>query len=281
MPELPEVQTLAQDLQAAGLPGLIFQSVQLRWPRIIAAPSPEEFVQALPGRHVSVLGRQAKYLLIKFSGGGALIVHLRMTGKLDLCCASKPSDRHDHLIFGLSDGRELRYNDTRKFGRVWLLEQPEQLLGKLGVEPLSAEFSPARFLALMQRARMLKPLLLDQHVVAGLGNIYVDEALWEAQLHPRRLAQSLSDEEAEALRTAIITVLERGLRNMGTSLGTGAGNFYSVAGRAGRNRDELRVFRRTGLPCPRCESFIQRSLLAQRGTHTCPNCQRLPTKELG
>lgn len=277
MPELPEVQTVADDLEASGLLGLTFTGVEVLWPRTLTTPALDDLDEALIGRRVEAIGRRAKYLRIDLDEGWSLLIHLRMSGKLDLCPADKPDAPHDRAIFSLSDDRELRFNDTRKFGRIWLTQAPDEILSHLGIEPFSDAFTPAKLYDLLKpRARMLKPLLLDQGVIAGLGNIYVDEALWEAQLHPGILADQLSRAQIEALRDAIILVLERGLRNMGTSLGTGAGNFYSVAQRAGRNSDELKVFRRDGQPCPRCEAPIQRMVLGQRGTHFCEACQPAP-----
>ena len=180
------------------------------------------------------------------------------------------------MLLAFEDGSDLRFHDTRKFGRVYLVADAERILGRLGPEPLDPLFTPRMlFAGLRKRSRLVKPLLLDQSFVAGLGNIYTDEALWEAKIHPRRSSDSLSQKEAEALHAAIRKVLRRGLKNLGTSLGTGKANFYSVGRRRGRNRDELVVFRRTGMPCPRCAVPVQRIIVGQRSTHICPKCQTL------
>jgi formamidopyrimidine-DNA glycosylase len=148
------------------------------------------------------------------------------------------------------------------------------VLGQLGTEPLEPSFSTKTLKNILtSRKRLLKPLLLDQTVIAGLGNIYVDEALWEAGLHPCRRSHTLSDTEVKALRRTIPRVLKRGLKNLGTSLGTGKANFYSIARHRGRNQDQLKVFRRTGTPCPRCRQPIERIVVGQRSTHICPHCQ--------
>jgi formamidopyrimidine-DNA glycosylase len=170
----------------------------------------------------------------------------------------------------------LRFHDPRKFGRLHLVKDPERILDRLGAEPLASEFT-AKSLAerLMPRKRLLKPLLLDQAFIAGIGNIYVDEALWEAKLHPRRIAASLSMPEIKALHRAIPKVLKRGLKNLGTSLGSGETNFYSVARHRGRNKEQLKVFRRTGLSCPRCRTPIERIIVGQRSTHICAKCQKV------
>ena len=198
-----------------------------------------------------------------------------MSGRLNLEKKGSRRSKHEHVIFELDGTDELRFHDTRKFGRIYLTDDPLSILGKLGLEPLDRQFTlMALTKALAGRNRRIKPLLLDQTVIAGLGNIYVDEALWEAGIHPTRNAASLSAKEIEGLHRAIPKVLNRGLRNMGTSLGTGKGNFYSVAGRKGRNADRLNVFRRTGEPCPRCGDTIERLVVGQRSTHVCPGCQK-------
>jgi formamidopyrimidine-DNA glycosylase len=164
---------------------------------------------------------------------------------------------------------------------MYFVENPEQIVGHLGPEPLEKSFT-AHILKerLHAHNRLLKPLLLDQTFIAGLGNIYVDEALWVARLHPCRQSSSLSKPEVKALHRAIRKVLKRGLQNLGTSLGSGKANFYSVGQRKGRNRDELNVFRRTAAPCLRCETVIERILVGQRSTHICPTCQKCPDKEI-
>ena len=197
-----------------------------------------------------------------------------MSGRLHLVAADTPRVKHEHVILSFDDGRQLRFHDPRKFGRLTLVKNPGKILDRLGPEPLAQGFTTrALGLSLKNRRRMLKPLLLDQTFIAGLGNIYVDEALWEARLNPCRLASTLSKPEIKALRLAIPRVLKRGLKNLGTSLGSGETNFYSVASRRGRNKDQLNVFRRTELPCPRCRTTIERLVVGQRSTHICPNCQ--------
>ena len=181
-----------------------------------------------------------------------------MSGRLHLLTQDRPRDKHEHVVISFKDGRQLRFHDTRKFGRLYLTSDSETILGRLGLEPLAAGFTLKNFTRrLNSRKRFLKPLLLDQTFIAGLGNIYTDEALWESRTHPLRNAASLSDSEIRALHCAIPRVLKRGLKNLGTSLGTGEANFYSIARHRGRNRDELMVFRRTGLPCPRCQTKTQ------------------------
>lgn len=284
MPELPEVQTVVDDLNAAGIPGLTVTGARVFWPRTIATSTPETFRRRVMGFTVGAVHRRAKYIVIDLlrcgdgratTGTAALLVHLRMSGRLHWVPFGTPRLDHEHAILAFDNGMELRLHDTRKFGRISLVGDPAEVLGGLGPEPLDATFTTATLAEILNgRRRLLKPLLLDQTVIAGLGNIYADEALWEARLHPLRSSATLSRDETAALHRAIRTVLRRGLKNLGTTLGTGETNFYSVARRRGRNSDRLKVFRRTGEPCPRCGSEIERIIVGQRSTHVCPACQK-------
>ena len=275
MPELPEVQTVVNDLKAAGLVGKTVSGAQVFWARTVDALTPDEFSQRIAGQIFQDFWRRGKFIVADFSSGDHLLVHLRMSGRLQLCQPDEEREKHEHVILSLNDGRQLRFHDTRKFGRMYLVKDLNTVVGHLGAEPLEKKFTTKLLKQnLHSHQRMLKPLLLDQTFIAGLGNIYVDEALWEARLHPQRLSSSVSDAEAKALYKAIRHVLRRGLQNMGTTLGTGKANFYSVGRRQGRNRDELNVFRRTDLPCPRCDTIIERLIVGQRSTHICPTCQQ-------
>jgi formamidopyrimidine-DNA glycosylase len=275
MPELPEVQTIVNDLNAANLIHRRITAAKVFWPRSISENSPKSFCRRLQGQELTAIWRRGKYLVFEFVGGDSLLIHLRMSGRLHLVATDTPRTPHEHVIFNFDDGRQLRFHDPRKFGRLYLGGDPERILNRLGLEPLARGFT-ATVLAdcLNQHKRMLKPLLLDQGLIAGLGNIYTDEALWEASLHPCRIAAGLSMPEIKSLHLAIPRVLKRGLKNLGTSLGTGKANFYSVAKHRGRNKDQLAVFRRTGLPCLRCKSPIERIIVGQRSTHICPKCQK-------
>ncbi len=276
MPELPEVQTIVNDLNAANLIGITISNARVFWPRTVAEPSQRVFCRRIIGQQFTVIRRRGKYLVFEVADGHTMLLHLRMSGRLHLVSADIPHNKHEHVIFSFVDGRQLRFHDTRKFGRLHLLKDPKRILDRLGPEPLASGFS-AKTLAecFKHRKRLLKPLLLDQTFIAGLGNIYADEALWEAKLHPCRLAVSLSIPEIKILHRTIRRVLKRGLKNLGTTLGTGKGNFYSVASRRGRNKDLLKVFRRTDLPCHRCKSSIERIIVGQRSTHICSNCQKI------
>jgi formamidopyrimidine-DNA glycosylase len=276
MPELPEVQTIVNDLNAADLIGRRITGARVFWPRTIAEPTPQSFCRRIKGSKFKAIGRRGKYLVFDLNDGNTLLLHLRMSGRLHLSSAEAPRIKHEHVILSFDDGRQLRFHDPRKFGRLNLVKDPGRILDRLGPEPLAAGFTAQALGKLFKnRKRILKPLLLDQTFIAGLGNIYVDEALWEAGLHPCRLASTLSKPEIKALCLAIPRVLKRGLKNLGTSLGTGEANFYSVANRRGRNKDQLKVFRRTDLPCPRCKTLIERLIVGQRSTHICPRCQKI------
>ena len=274
MPELPEVETVVRDLRRNGLEGRTVSGVTVHWHRTVASLSPAAFAQGVVGRRIERIWRRAKYLVFDLSGGSFLLVHLRMTGRFELGDRDTALDPHERLTIQLDDGRRLRFLDSRKFGRWTLTDRPEPILDRLGPEPLARGFTRSRFAErLKAHRRQIKPLLLDQAFLAGVGNIYADEALWEARLNPQRVAALLSRGEADRLHDAVCAVLRRGIENSGTSLGTGRANFYSVAGRRGRNQNGLKVFRKVGEPCPRCGAPIERLVVAQRGTHVCPRCQ--------
>lgn len=275
MPELPEVQTIVDDLIQAGLIGRVIVSCTILWPGCLAGIDQYAFADGVCARRVTRLWRRGKYIGCRLSCGRSLLVHLRMTGRLVMHGWAAPYGKHEHVALGFNDGRELRFYDPRKFGRMWLTDHPDTVLHRLGPEPLGRAFT-ARALAgrLAGRRRALKPLLLDQGVLAGLGNIYVDEALWQARLHPLQPAGSLSREQVRALHRSVRRVLRQGLANGGTSLGRGQSNFSATIRGVGENCRALKVFRRTGQNCPRCGGVIQRLVVGQRSTHVCPYCQR-------
>jgi formamidopyrimidine-DNA glycosylase len=275
MPELPEVQTIVNDLKASGLTGAAITGTRIFWPGSIDQPLPNVFCRQIKGLRLSAIRRRGKYIVFDLSGGYTLLIHLRMSGHLNLVTPDAERSKHEHVVFDFNDCRQLRLHDTRKFGRFYLLNEPGSVLNRLGPEPLEKTFTlELLFHRIKSYRRMLKPLLLDQTFIAGLGNIYADEALWEAKIHPCRLSSSLSDLDISALHRAIPKVLKRGVKNLGTTLGSGRANFYSVGRRQGRNRDQLKVFRRTGLSCPRCKTPIERIVVGQRSTHICRKCQK-------
>jgi len=272
MPELPEVETIASQLRARGVEGKEILSVMVNWPRTVEPLSVAKFTKELKGKVITEISRVGKWMMFSLSSGKTIMIHLRMSGS---CSMEKGS--HDRLVLKLSDGLNLYYRDTRKFGRWKLVDDPQEILSGLGHDALKPGFSKKYFIAEMRRRhRMVKPLLLDQSVVAGLGNIYADEALWEARIHPERLSDSLSDGELGALFRAIKHVLRVGIRNRGTSLGAGKTNYRDVDGESGGHREEVKAYGKAGKPCERCKTPLEKTVVVQRGTTFCPKCQCIP-----
>lgn len=276
MPELPEVETIVAELRSAGIIGRKITGSIIRWPPLIKGHSVSGFKKLIHGSRISGIARRGKFIVITLSNRLFLLIHLRMSGQFCLVAAGRKRESHQHIILQLGDKRELRYRDTRKFGRWQVTFDPSKILGMLGPEPFAKSFNPRELLPrLKAHHRQLKPFLLDQRMIAGLGNIYADEALWEARLHPRRLSNSLDEHESLALYKAIRCVLRRAIRNKGTSLGTGIGNYYRLGGKTGRNQNKLKVARHSGALCPRCGAAIIRMLVGQRATYICAKCQKL------
>ena len=266
MPELPEVETIVRSLRPALL-GKSVLSVDLRWPRTLASPSPLKFRKLIRGQQIQDIFRRAKFLHIKLSTSN-LIIHLRMSGDLLVILGGYQPAKHDRLILKMTDDTTLVFADPRKFGRVWLVDDPAEVFRDLGPEPLSDEFTPAWLhTALHTQHRQLKPLLLDQSFLAGLGNIYTDEALHMARLHPLTPSDSVTAEEAEILWMAIREVLGEGIRRNGASI--------DWVYRGGDFQNHFRVYGRQGETCPVCGTKIERIVVGQRGTHICPKCQVL------
>lgn len=266
MPELPEVETIARKLRP-DLVGKTIKEADLRWARTLATPSARNFKEQIRGQKIKEVTRRAKYFILQLSDY-QLLVHLRMSGDLYVRNGKIKAEKHDRLIVKLSGGKSLIFNDTRKFGRVWLTANPDQILGKLGPEPLERGFtSKWLYEALNKRHRQLKPLLLDQTFLAGLGNIYTDEALHIAKLHPLSASDSVSQKQAKALHEAIRKVLKEGIRRNGASI--------DWVYRDGEFQNYFRVYDREGEPCIVCGTPIQKLVVGQRGTHICPNCQTI------
>ncbi|MFQ5825776.1 MAG: bifunctional DNA-formamidopyrimidine glycosylase/DNA-(apurinic or apyrimidinic site) lyase [Dehalococcoidia bacterium] len=266
MPELPEVETIKNELEPH-LVGRSFSEVSLEWPPLVKHPSPEEFCHQLTGWHVTGLNRRGKYLIIRLEKR-ALIVHLRMTGAL-LLNPPQP-DPWARARFRLDDGSELVFSDRRKLGALWLVEDKKEVVGKLGPEPLAPSFT-AGVLAQRLRGRKapIKALLLDQGFLAGVGNMYADEALWAARIHPLRAGKGLSPEEEERLFRAIRQVLKTAIGNKGASIST----YRRPGGEQGTAHFEFKVAHKGGQPCPRCSTPLQRLALRNRGSYFCPRCQ--------
>ena len=276
MPELPEVETHVRDLEPE-LRNSAVTAAQVLWQRTIAVPSAEQFVAMIAGQHFTSFGRRGKYMLFGMASGDTLIIHLRMSGKLFVRPADAAVDLHTRVVFKLNDGRRLCFVDPRKFGRIWLVANVEEVVGKLGPEPQGNEFT-AEWLAqkLAKRGVAVKSLLLDQSIAAGVGNIYADEALHEALIHPLRRGSSLTPDEIERLRLALAAVLKRAIELGGSSLGRSPiQNYLRPSGESGEFQEEHRVYARTGKPCLRCTAPITRIVVGQRSTHFCPICQPL------
>jgi len=288
MPELPEVETIKNDLVRAGLCARAIRSADIFWHRTLALPSVVEFQKQIIGAKIVTISRRGKYLIFKLVASKSeprfpikknelffLIMHLRMSGRIDVKEAGFVPRVHDRARLVLDDGSQLLFHDTRKFGRWYFVNDAEKIVGKLGIEPLDKKFT-AEWLSekIKGKSRAMKPFLLDQTFIAGIGNIYADEALWYAKLHPEKNTATLKAKEIQALCAGIVKAIELGIRNAGTSMGVGKANFYSVGGKRGGNQEKLKVFRRTGEGCPRCRAKIVRIVVGQRSTHLCPNCQK-------
>ncbi len=286
MPELPEVETVVRGLYAS-LRGYTITKVAIHWPGSIDAPDPGLFAQRLTGRTVTGVDRRGKWIVIELDDGQTLLIHLRMTGQLLLettdCPETEAVSAYTRVIFYLdngpgTNGGRLRFSDMRKFGRLILTDEPSEVLGKLGPEPLADDFTVERFASMLaERRGRIKSLLLNQGFLAGLGNIYVNEALWRAHIHPLRSADSLSSEEVRELHHAIRSVLRAAVIEGGTTLENG--NFKQADGEAGEFASQLLVYDREGEPCGRCGAIIERIKVGQRGTYFCPSCQPSPAVE--
>lgn len=276
MPELPEVETVRKGLERLVL-GKTIDTVTVLWPRIIELPEVPLFQAFLSGQEIIGVQRRGKFLILKLTDFD-LVSHLRMEGKYEYFpSAQMPiQDKHTHVIFQMQDGSQLQYRDVRKFGRMALVpkNQSSEYKGikQLGPEPLSHDFDKIAFQeALKKKTMAIKPLLLNQKIVVGLGNIYVDEALWLASIHPERLASSLTERETSLLYESIIAVLGQAVEAGGTTIRT----YANALGEAGTFQVSLQVYGQTGQPCARCKTPIQKIKVAQRGTHFCPTCQKI------
>ena len=282
MPELPEVETIARELRPL-LVGRTIADATFDWPNQIKHPAPAEFVAAVRGREVLSVDRRGKWIVASMGprrehdDPAVLAIQVKMTGQLDVLAPTEPRDKHVHVVFSLDDGTELRLRDTRKFGRVavYPLDRAGEVLGELGPEPLDDEFTLADFRRVLRRRKgRLKPLLMNQEFLAGVGNIYADEALWRARLHPLRSGGGLRPDQERALYFALRDVLNEGIDRRGSSVDS-----YRAPEGRGNMQNFLNVYGRTGKPCPRCGRPTRRIVIGARSTHFCSWCQRLPTRE--
>ena len=271
MPELPEVETVVRGLREP-LVGRMAGAVWTDWERIIDSPPFRQFADRIRGQQFRAITRRAKFIVCQLDHD-FLIVHLRMTGRLYVVPddAVQDADRWLHFGVQLDNGTQLRFSDARKFGRVWLTADMETVTGKLGPEPLADDFTLDVLRdGLKRRSKKIKPLLLDQTFVAGVGNIYADEALHRAKIHPLRRADELTDAEIVRLHEMVRTVLSDGIDYEGASV-----NWYRKPdGTPGESQNHLFVYGRDGEACLNCGTLIEKIRVGQRGTHFCPNCQK-------
>ncbi|WP_429949580.1 DNA-formamidopyrimidine glycosylase [Enterococcus sp. AZ101] len=277
MPELPEVETVRKGLEKLVV-GKTIKEVTVLWPRIIETPEVDVFAQQLIGQTIENMERRGKFLIFKLTNYD-LISHLRMEGKYETHDPQNDRNKHTHVIFTFTDETELRYLDVRKFGRMTLVEKNQAGLYKgilaLGPEPVPSQFKLSEFrTGLKKHHKAIKPLLLDQRLVTGLGNIYVDEALWESKVHPEQPADTLKAKEIERLYHAIIDVLGRAVEAGGTTIRS----YLNALGEAGTFQISLNVYGQTEKPCSRCGTPIKKIKVSQRGTHFCPKCQTLKVR---
>src|SRR3954447_10591738 len=295
MPELPEVETVARDLRRILLPpdtdvGPVIVGARVHWPRTLRAGDEAAFDAAVRGRRIEAVGRRGKQLVLELSGGAILTIHLKMTGQLFVVPATTVEDPYVRCVLVLDDGREIRFRDIRKFGRVGIYgadlagedgtvdgstNAAPDPFAAVGPEPLDPAFTLRAFRERLRGRRgRLKPLLIDQAFIAGVGNIYADEALWLGRLHPLRSATSLRPADERRLYVALRTVLAEAVMRRGSSI-----DDYTAPEGDGSMQEQLAVYQRTGEPCPRCGRPVRRIVVGGRATHLCTWCQRLPTAE--
>ena len=271
MPELPEVETTVRALRGP-LIGQTIIDVWNDWPRLIVQPDLDELKYRIHNQTIELISRRAKYLVFHLTNGEYLVIHLKMSGHLSVVENSLPRHKHVHTVFYLDNHKELRFRDMRKFGRVYLVKEPAKLFAKLGPEPLESAFTVDVLKERLKgRRRIMKTTLLDQHIVAGIGNIYADEALFYAGIHPERRADELTDADFVNLHAAIQKVLTLGIAREGASLDL----YAKPDGSRGDMQNAVAVFRRTGQVCNQCGiSRIEKRKLNGRSTHFCSICQR-------
>jgi formamidopyrimidine-DNA glycosylase len=273
MPELPEVETVRRRL-APLLEGRRLDRVEIADPRLTRPYDPFEIARELEGERIAQLDRRGKYLIVRFESGRALLIHLRMTGSLrHAASGTLPDDPHRRAVVKLDDGSDVAYRDVRRFG-TWLLLEPADvdtyLETKVGPEPLARSYRASKLAErLVARRAPIKAALLDQRTVAGVGNIYADEALWRASVHPLTPAAELTPDEVKSVHSAVRAVLNTGIRRQGSTLR----DYQLPDGSSGTAQDRFKVYGRGGDPCPRCGTPIDKIRVAGRGTWYCPRCQ--------
>jgi formamidopyrimidine-DNA glycosylase len=278
MPELPEVETVRRDL-ALRIVGRTVTSCRISpdAPRLVQLVTAEEFCRQLTGRAIAGIRRRGKYLIIDLDDGRAWVIHRRMSGNVLYRRPADAFDDYTRAVFELDDGSELRWTDLRKFGTMWLVEDATMVMESLGPEPLDAEFTPEVLRARAgRRAAPIKSVILDQTVLAGMGNLYTDEALHYARVHPLRPANSLKASDYERLHAGIIEALRMGIEGRGSSLGSTLRDHINVDGAPGTNQETVKAYGREGEPCLTCGTTMRRIKVGGRSSVFCPKCQRAP-----
>jgi len=267
MPELPEVETIKNEL-LPHVVGRVITGVSLYWERMLKQPSPAEFHQSVTGRKIVGLTRRGKYLVFQLDECGLLLAHLKMSGSLLVGLGEPPP--YTRAVIHLDDGSAIFFRDPRKFGRLQLVEENCEALCKLGPEPLSSEFSPEKLTNILSKRKApIKAVLLDQCLIAGIGNMYADEALFHSGIHPSMPANSLSADEVGHLHRAIQEVLKAAINSKGASINS----YFRPDGQKGSAHSDFRVAHRGGKPCPVCGTTIKRLPIRQRSSYFCPKCQ--------
>ena len=275
MPELPEVETVRKTLKKLVVNKTI-KDISVFWPKIIKSPlDVEQFVDALAGETIVDVGRRGKFLII-YTDHFALVSHLRMEGKYGLYPKEEPYDKHTHVLFHFTDGTELRYRDVRKFGTMHLYKKGDEFLTEpligLGPEPFSEEFTVEYLAKKVEKTnRKIKTALLDQKLFVGLGNIYVDEALFRAGIHPERIANTLNKNELALLHREIVATLSEAVKKGGSTIRS----YVNSQGEIGMFQLELYAYGRKGEECKRCGTPLEKTTVGGRGTHYCPQCQKI------
>ena len=270
MPELPEVETIVRGL-AASIVGKTIARADVALAKMATAPQGVDFRRAVRGQRIDSVSRRGKYTVIELGSGKRLVVSLRMTGRLVVLESGAPSIPYQHVTLTFTDGTRLAFADARQFGRMRLVERGEPWDANLGVEPLSGDFTPERFIGMLSgRTTPIKALLLDQRHIAGVGNIYACEALWGARIRPGTPAKALTKPAIRRLHDALVEVLQRSIEMRGTSVD----DYVDAQGRPGGFQNVLSVYGRAGSGCERCGRAIVRTVMAQRGTWWCRTCQR-------
>lgn len=273
MPELPEVETIVRSLRMgnngkAQLIGSKIIRAKVYWHKTLDRPSIRTFKKRIVGQTIQDITRRGKYIVIQLSSD-VMLIHLRMSGDILVARGEKPLGTHTRLSMWLDNELQIAFNDTRKFGRVWLVKDSQEVLEKLGPEPLEIELTSEKLYQMLQsKKRQIKPLLLDQHFIAGIGNIYADEALHLAKIHPQQASNKINMKQTVGLLASIRKVLEEGIERNGASI--------DWVYKGGEYQNYFRVYQRTGESCFVCSRSIERIVVGQRSTHFCPNCQQPP-----